>query len=677
MSELAKAYVQIVPTMSEGGGGSLTKLFNGSGMTAQADSAGKGIGGALVKGILGVVSVAAIGKVIGDALSAGGDLQQSIGGVETLYGEAADSMKQYANEAYKYGLSANDYMEQSTSFAAALKQSLGGDVTQAAEAANMALEDMADNSAKLGTPIESLQNAYQGFAKQNYTMLDNLKLGYGGTKTEMERLLADATKMAHASGELAEGEEYHIDNLADVYKAIHLVQDNLGLTGVAAAEASTTFTGSMAAMKAAATNALASLTLGQNVGPALTALAQTVSTFLFQNLLPMVGNFIISLPSALGAFVQTAIPLIQTNLTSMIGQITGSLPTLSMPSIMASLNALLSQALAFLTTNLPQWQQMGLDFLLNIFNGVMQNIPTVLVGLSTMLGQIFDSLSASLPTFLQNGVDFLKNIFDGIIQNIPAVITGIGTMISQALAFILQNLPTFLQKGVELLAHIANGIVQNIPAIVTAIAQVVARLIQTLLQNMPQFLQKGIELVGKVASGIVNAIPNVVSAMKSAAQNAFNAFKSINWLELGSNVISGIVSGITGAAGDLFNSLKNLASNALSAAKDALKVGSPSRAFRDQVGRWIPPGIGEGVEETMPEAEATVSAAARRLVGAADVSGFRSAATATGQSRGLSQEDIMLIAEAVRNGMEHANLQTTINEKSFRRGLSGMGVAFV
>lgn len=675
MAELAKAYVQIVPTMSESGGGSLTKLFNGSGMTSQADSAGKGIGGALVKGILGVVSVAAIGKVIGDALSAGGDLQQSIGGVETLYGEAADSMKQYANEAYKYGLSANDYMEQSTSFAAALKQSLGGDVTQAAEAANMALEDMADNSAKLGTPIESLQTAYQGFAKQNYTMLDNLKLGYGGTKTEMERLLADATKMAHASGELAEGEEYHIENLADVYKAIHLVQDNLGLTGVAAAEASTTFTGSMGAMKAAATNALASLTLGQNVGPALTALAQTVSTFLFQNLLPMVGNFFVSLPSAIGAFIQTAIPLIQTNLTSMVGQITGSLPSLSLPSIMASLNALLSQALAFLTTNLPQWQAKGMEFLLGIFNGIMSSIPTVLVGLSSMLGQIFSALSASLPQFLQNGVDFLSKIFDGIIANIPAVITGIGTMLSQALAFLLQNLPLFLQKGVELLTHIAQGIIRNIPAIVTAIAQVIARLIQTLLQNMPQFLQKGIELIGKVASGIVQAIPNVISAMKSAAQGAFNAFKEINWLELGSNVISGIVSGITGAAGSLFGSLKDLASQALNAAKDALKVGSPSRLFRDEVGRWIPRGISVGIEDTVPEVEATLSGAARRLVDAANVSGFTPAAAPT-QSNRLTRDDILLIAEAVRAGMEDITVNTTISEKSFKRGLTGMGVRF-
>ena len=675
MPELAKAYVQIVPTMSESGGGSLTKLFNGSGMTSQADSAGKGIGSALVKGILGVVSVAAIGKVIGDALSAGGDLQQSIGGVETLYGEAADSMKGYANEAYKYGLSANDYMEQSTSFAAALKQSLGGDVTAAAEAANMAIEDMADNSAKLGTPIESLQTAYQGFAKQNYTMLDNLKLGYGGTKTEMERLLADATEMAHASGELAEGEEYHIDNLADVYKAIHLVQDNLGLTGVAAAEASTTFTGSMGAMKAAATNALASLTLGQNVGPSLTALAQTVSTFLFQNLLPMVGNFIVSLPSALGAFVQTAIPLIQTNLTSMVSQITGSLPALTMPGIMASLRALLAQALAFLSTNMPQWQQKGYEFLLGIFNGIMSNIPVVMAGMGLMLRQIFDFLTANLPQFLQNGIDFLKNIFDGIIQNIPTVISGIGGMIAQALAFIMQNLPMFLQKGVELLTHIANGIVQNIPAVVASIAQVVARLIQTLLQNMPQFLQKGIELIGKVASGIVNAIPNVVSAMKSAAQNAFNAFKGINWLELGSNVVSGIVSGITGAAGALFDSLKNLASNALSAAKDALKVGSPSRLFRDEVGRWIPRGISVGIEDTVPEVEATLSGAARRLVDAANVSGF-TPATAPTQSNRLTRDDILLIAGAVRAGMEDITVSTTINEKSFKRGLTGMGVRF-
>ena len=192
---------------------------------------------------------------------------------------------------------------------------------------------------------------------------------------------------------------------------------------------------------------------------------------------------------------------------------------------------------------------------------------------------------------------------------------------------------------------------------------------------MPQFLQKGIELIGKVASGIVQAIPNVISAMKSAAQGAFNAFKEINWLELGANVISGIVSGITGAAGSLFGSLKDLASQALNAAKDALKVGSPSRLFRDEVGRWIPRGISVGIEDTVPEVEATLSSAARRLVDAANVSGFTPAAIPT-QSNRLTRDDILLIAEAVRTGMEDITVNTTISEKSFKRGLTGMGVRF-
>lgn len=272
--ELGQAFVQIMPS-AKGISGSITKQLSGE-ADAAGTSAGSLIGGKLVAAIGGIIAAAKIGELITKGISAslseGAALQQSLGGVETLFKGSADKVKQYANEAYKTaGLSANDYMENVTSFSASLLQSMGGDTEKAADKANMAMVDMSDNANKMGTNMGDIQNAYQGFAKQNYTMLDNLKLGYGGTKTEMERLLADATKLT--------GVKYDINNLSDVYTAIHAVQEELGITGTTAKEASETFSGSFAAMKAAFSNVLGKLSLGEDIIPSLQALAQTTSTF--------------------------------------------------------------------------------------------------------------------------------------------------------------------------------------------------------------------------------------------------------------------------------------------------------------------------------------------------------------------------------------------------------------
>ncbi|CMX79685.1 PblA [Streptococcus pneumoniae] len=239
--------------------------------------------------VSGVIAAAGIGKAIRASINEGAALQQSLGGVETLFKDSADKVKGFANEAYKTtGLSANAYMENVTGFSASLLQSLGGDTDKAAETANMAMIDMSDNANKMGTSMESIQLAYQGFAKQNYTMLDNLKLGYGGTKQEMQRLLADAEKLT--------GVKYDINNLSDVYSAIHTIQENLDITGTTAREAATTFTGSFESMKSAAQNVLGKLSLGEDIQPALQALMETTSTFLFGNLIPMIGNILKQIP---------------------------------------------------------------------------------------------------------------------------------------------------------------------------------------------------------------------------------------------------------------------------------------------------------------------------------------------------------------------------------------------
>ena len=289
-ANIGRAYVQIVPS-AQGIKGSVSKVLSGESVSA-GKSAGASIGGSLVRTMGGVIAAAGVGKMISSAFTEGASLQQSLGGIETLFKDNADQVIQYANEAYKTaGLSANDYMETVTSFSASLLQSLGGDTKAAGEAANQAVIDMSDNANKMGTDMASIQNAYQGFAKQNYTMLDNLKLGYGGTKEEMQRLLEDAEKIS--------GIEYNIDNLNDVYSAIHVIQDELGITGTTAEEAASTFSGSFASMKSAAKNVLGNLSLGEDIGPSLDALGETVKTFIGDNLLPMFGNILKGLPQVL------------------------------------------------------------------------------------------------------------------------------------------------------------------------------------------------------------------------------------------------------------------------------------------------------------------------------------------------------------------------------------------
>lgn len=330
-TEIAKAYVRIIPT-TKGVKGEIKKSM-GDEAEAAGEEAGKKAGLNLASMLKKVIAAAGIGAALKTALNEGANLQQSLGGIETLFKDSADKVIASAQNAYKTaGMSANDYMETVTGFSASLLQGLAGDTDKAADIADMALTDMADNANKMGTSMESIQNAYQGFAKQNYTMLDNLKLGYGGTKTEMERLLKDA--------EAFSGVKYDIDNLGDVYEAIHVIQGEMSISGrtaeeaaeiiartgrsaeevyeqlgTTALEAATTYSGSLAMMKSSLSNLLGNLTLGEDIRPAVEALISSTGVFVFDNLLPMVGNILAGLVDYI---VDTAV---NTDWTAVITQV--------------------------------------------------------------------------------------------------------------------------------------------------------------------------------------------------------------------------------------------------------------------------------------------------------------------------------------------------------------------
>lgn len=355
MADLGTAYVNIVPKAS----GIEKKIGNllGPGSEAGGRSGGAKAGKSFVYGLKSAAITVAVGKVIKDAFAAGGDLQQSFGGLDTIYGEASAAAKQYAIDAAQAGISANTYAEQAVSFGAALKAAYGGDTTAAMEAANLAIMDMADNSAKMGTDMSAIQNAYQGFAKQNYTMLDNLKLGYGGTQAEMQRLLDDAQKIS--------GVKYDMSNLGDVYSAIHVIQTELGLTGVAAEEAKTTLTGSFGAMKASWENTLAALTTGEGLETALSNLSESV------------GNF-------------------ANNILQMLGQVAPQVPTF----VMGIVDALIANA--------PSLIAGGVEMIAQLIVGLVQSIPQVVEQIPVMFEAVKSAFSgvdwASLGTELINGI---------------------------------------------------------------------------------------------------------------------------------------------------------------------------------------------------------------------------------------------------------------------------------
>lgn len=500
-TNLGKAYVQIMPT-TKGIGSELSKNLSGE-MNGIGESVGgglgKNIGGALLKGLAALGIGAAVKKLFSEAIEAGSAMQQSFGGLDTIYGDAAESMKEMAYQASQAGISANDYAEQAVSFGASLKQAFGGDAVKAAKAADTAIMDMADNAAKMGTDMSSIQNAYQGFAKGNYTMLDNLKLGYGGTQQEMQRLLSDAEKLT--------GVKYDISNLGDVYEAIHVVQGELGITGVAAQEGATTFSGSMAAMKASATNLLANLALGEDIKGPLISLAENTKNFLVGNLFPMIGNVLKQLPGLLG------------------------------------------EALKWAFANIPHMVDSIIQFINNLANG-MQN------GSGKVKEALVEIGKAAMEMF--------KNIdWKGLGL---AVLNLIGVAIMSAGSLIWEGLRAIGQKAAEWFASINWG-----------------------------NLGKGI--ISGILNGLAAVISHLWEAFTTIAKNIFKSFTGIDWKGIGGNIISGIVNGINQFGHYIWDTLRGWAQNAWENVKAFFRIGSPSKLMRDSVGKWIPLGMAEGIED--------------------------------------------------------------------------------
>lgn len=489
--ELGKAYVQIVPS-AQGIKSALTEMFDEE-TEGLGEQTGQSIGQKLVGTLKNVIVAAGIGKIISDSINMGGALQQSLGGVETLFKDSADTVKEYAAQAYRtVGLSANDYMEQTTSFAASLLSSVSQDTNAAAQLANMAMVDMADNANKMGTDMQDIQNAYQGFAKQNYTMLDNLKLGYGGTQAEMQRLLNDATKIS--------GVKYDLGNLADMYSAIHIIQQEMDITGTTAREAATTLTGSFAAMKAAAENVMGNWSTGADLTEPLQALADTAQTFLVDNLLPMIGNVLAGIPEIVYSLV-------------------------------------------------PELLQTGTELLSSLAQGFTEGIPEFF---STALPQLLaftDQLRDNAASFVDAGLNLITQLLNGLIAGLPDLIAYVPDIIINICGIINDNMPKILGEGVAIIVQLVAGLVQTVPSLLANWKKILEAVLSVI--SAINWLNIGKTILTGVANGVKSMGSSLLNAFKGGFSSALAWIKSLpsQAVQWGKNLIQSFINGLTGKGG--------------------------------------------------------------------------------------------------------------------------------
>lgn len=595
-TELGKAYVQIIPSAQ----GIKTRMQEilGDEMPSGEEHGAKYAQG-LVSAIKAAIAAAGIGVALKSALTEGAALEQSLGGIETLFKSSADTVIENAKRAYQTaGVSANTYMENVTSFSASLISSLGGDAAKAAEVANTAMIDMSDNANKMGTNMQDIQNAYQGFAKQNYTMLDNLKLGYGGTKTEMERLLADAQALT--------GVKYDINNLADVYNAIHAIQDDLGITQATAQEAETTLSGSFNSMKAAAQDFAGYLTLGMDVTPAVQNLVSTASTYLFGNLIPAIGNIFASLPSAIGTFVSSSGAAISQNFSmQMLQGATNSAVEFinglgqgiqtNLPTFLAQALPMILQFSEQLRSNAGQLIDAGLNLILQLAQGIANSLPTLITYIPQIVTNIAGIINDNAPKLLVTAAQVILTLARGLILAIPALVASIPQII-QAIVAVFSAF-NWISLGKNAITAIKNGIVSMIGAVRGAGTNIMQAIVNALLSLPSRLLSLGRSGVSGLASGVRGAaglarsgITTVVNALVAVVRAAPSKMVSI-----GRQIVQGIANGIRNAASVVVNALGNVVSSAINAAKRKLGIASPSKVFRDAVGQWIPKGIAVGI----------------------------------------------------------------------------------
>lgn len=511
--------------------------------------AAKKVGKVMIAGF--TAGAVALGKLTKDAIDSYGDYEQLVGGVETLFKNSSQKVIEYANSAYKTaGLSANDYMETVTSFSASLLQSLNNDTAKSAEYANRAITDMADNSNKMGTSMESIQNAYNGFAKQNYTMLDNLKLGYGGTKEEMARLIKDAAKLKDVQKELGVTVDSNSMSFGNIVNAISVVQKKMDIMGTTSKEASTTIQGSISSMKASWQNLLTGLAdENQNFDVLMDNFVNSVGTVL-KNISPRIKPIFLGVLSLIYELLPQVGDIIKDFLSGLISDsmvLVNEIPIL-IPTIFQKIGSKIQGAIPLVTQKVS-------EFMINIGNMMKNNLPTIISKGLDMIEGLVDTIAENLPKLITSGMDMLKNIIQGLMNALPELIARVPVIITKIANLINDNMPTILQKGFEIIVMIINGIVQAIPTLIASIPQIIQAIV-AVWEAM-----NWLELGGKLITGIKNGITGMFTGFKSFITDSFNGIK-----EGIKNIFTGTASESTSIWKNIFNVIKNIINNLKSTA---------------------------------------------------------------------------------------------------------------
>lgn len=540
-TSVGSAYVSLMPSM-DGFASKIGKEFG-----SQGNAAGKAFGDSMTVGIdggakkssgiltgLGTVAkgaataavagftalTGAVTAIGGAALSAYADYEQLVGGVDTLFGSASQTLQGYAAEAYKTcGMSANQYMTQATSFAASLVSSCSGDVAKAADYANMAMGDMSDNVNKMGSDMTDVQNAYQGFAKQNYTMLDNLKLGYGGTQAEMKRLIADANKLRQEQGKNA---DLTIDSYADVVEAIHTVQENMGITGTTAKEAATTISGSIGMAKAAWENFI-------------TGLGRDDVDFsqLTQQLLESIGA-------------------VATNVAPRVAQIGQGIVT-AFPVVFSGLGTVLAPVVSEALST--AW-----NIAVNTLAGIGIHLPTV--DSSQMLSGINAAMDAAKllltdpAAFLEKGNQLVQSVGSGIRAGVPQIVSeGLNILTSLSQAF-LTGFPQIVSMGGQLVLSLVQGLMDSLPSLIEQGPQIVSNIANGISAAAGFLLDTGLQIIVAIGTGLVNAVPTLLANIPQILQAVWDAFVAYQWVTLGGTLVTSIGEGIAALGSQIPTKLK-------------------------------------------------------------------------------------------------------------------------
>ncbi len=571
-----------------------------------------------LKGIVGGVATAAatavaaaaagIAAVTKSAIEGYADYEQLVGGVDTLFKESSQKVQEYAASAYKTaGLSANDYMETVTGFSASLIQSLGGDTQKAAEYADMAIVDMADNMNKMGSDMSSIQNAYQGFAKQNYTMLDNLKLGYGGTKEEMARLLEDATKLS--------GVEYDINSYADIVSAIHVVQTEMGITGTTAKEASETISGSLTSAKTAWSNLLTGLadenadieklvgnftdsvkTAAERLIPvvktALKGIGQLISDMLpiiveeipkiINDVLPDLVNSAVNLVATIGKSVLENVDMLLSSVFELFGKIGGYFSENSDEIITALISAIV-------------------EIITKVIQEISAAIPQIAAIIPEIVAQIIAQLAAAIPELIEAGTSLISALADGIPDAITAITAALPDIITAILSAIVEAIPELINCGAELLKSLCDSIPIAIDAIVAVLPDIITSIIDTLVENTPAIIEAGVKLFISLVENLPDAIINIVAAIPQIHKAIVEALMKTDWGEVGAQLIEGIADGFADGMWAVTEKIKNVGNGLVEGFKTFFGIHSPSKLFADVIGKNLAAGIGVGFDDEMDD----------------------------------------------------------------------------